>query len=82
MSTICSPLVADLFCFAMKVNSCCLLLTINNQTEYYRNVHITSSYLDDILNIDHYYFMQMARQIYSTDNNTNTVDTDAYILDK
>ena len=44
----------------------------------------TSSYLDDLLNIDNPYFAQMVSQIYSTElqlNNANPSDTEATFMD-
>ena len=44
----------------------------------------TSSYLDDLLNIDNPYFAQMVSQIYPTElqlNKANPSDTEATLMD-
>ena len=51
-----------------------LSLSDNNQTDIIEAFNSTSRYLDDLLNIDNPYFVQMVGQIYPTElqlNKTN-----------
>ena len=53
--TNCAPLVADLFLFCYK-RDFMLSLSDNNQTDIIEAFNSTSSYLDDLLDIDYPYF--------------------------
>ena len=55
MVTNCAPLVADLFLFCYK-RDLMLSLSDNNQTDIIEAFNSTSSYLDDLLDIDYPYF--------------------------
>ena len=58
-----------------------LSLSDNNQTDTIEAFNSTSSYLDDLLNIDNSFFEQMVGQIYPTElqlNKANSSDTRAY----
>ena len=55
MVTNCAPLVADLFLFCYK-RDFMLSLSDNNQTDIIEAFNSTSSYLDDLLDIDYPYF--------------------------
>ena len=63
MGTNCAPLVADLFLFCYErdfmdsLNHC-------NQVDVIEAFNSTSRYLDDLLNIDNFYFEGMVKQIY------------------
>ena len=48
-----------------------LSLSDNNQTDSIEAFNSTSSYLDDLLNIDNPYFEQMVGQIYPTELQLN-----------
>ena len=70
--TNCASLVSDVFLF------CLLSLSDNNQTDRIEDLHSTSRYLDDILNIGNPYFEQMVGQINPTElqlNKANSCDT-------
>ena len=61
-----------------------LSLSDNNQTDIIEALNSTSSYLDDLLNIDNPYFEQMVGQIYPTElklNKANSSYTVALFLD-
>ena len=62
----CAPLVSDLFLFCYERYSI-LSLSDKNQTDIIEALKSTSSYLDDLLNIDNPYFEQMVGQIYPTE---------------
>ena len=66
MGTNYAPLVADLFLFCYE-RDFMLSLSDNNQTDIIEAFNSTSSYLDDLLNIDNPYFEQMVGQIYTTE---------------
>ena len=75
----CAPLVADLFLFCYE-RDFMLSLSDNNQTNITETFDSTSSYLDDLLNIDNPYFEQIVGQIYPTDlqlNKPNYSDIEA-----
>ena len=55
MGTNCAPLVADLFLFCFE-RDFMLSLSDNNQAGAIITFNSTSSYLDDLLNIDYPYF--------------------------
>ena len=59
-------------------------LSDENQTDIIDAFNTTSSYLDDILNINTVYFDNMVSQIYPSElqlNKANTSDTEAEFLD-
>ena len=60
MGTNCAPLVANLILFVMRD---VLSFSDNNQADVVEAFNSTSSYLDDLLNID---IVQMVSQIYPT----------------
>ena len=56
----------------------------DNQADVIDAFNTTSRYLDDILNINHFYFDNMVSQIYPSElqlNKANTSDTEAAFLD-
>ena len=60
-----------------------LSLSDNNQIDSIEDFNSTSSYLDDLLNIDNPYFEQMVGQIYPTElqlNKANSSNTEAPFL--
>ena len=78
-----APLVADLLLFCYE-RDFMLSLSDNNQTDIIEAFNPTSRYLDDLLNIDNPYFIQMVGQIYPTElqlNKANSSDTKALFLD-
>ena len=81
MSTICAPLVAELFLFCYKrdfMNS----LSDDNQPDIAEAFNSTSRYIDDLLNIDNPYFEEMVNQFYPLQLNIATSsDTEAPYLD-
>ena len=57
-----------------------LFISDNNQADVVEAFHSTSRYLDDLLNIDNPYPVQMVSQIYPTElklNNAFSFDTEA-----
>ena len=83
MGTNCASLVADLFLFCYE-RDFMLSLSDKNQTDIIEAFNSTSRYLDDMLNIDNFYFEQMVGQIYPTElqlNKANSSDTEAPFLD-
>ena len=83
MGTNCAPLVADLLLFCYD-RDFMLFLSDNNQTDIIETFNSTSSYLDNLFNIDNPYFEQMIGQIYPTElqlNMANSSDTEAPFLD-
>ena len=59
-------------------------LNHNNQADVIEAFHSTSTYLDDLFNIDNPYFKAMVNQIYPPElqvNKANTTDTEAPFLD-
>ena len=66
MGTICAPLVANLFLLCYK-RDFMLSLSDNNQTDMIEAFNITSTYLDNLLNIDTPYFGQMVGEIFPTE---------------
>ena len=59
-------------------------LSTDNQTDVIKAFHLTSRYLDDLLNIDNPYFEGMVNQIYLPElqlNKANTSDTEVPFLD-
>ena len=74
MGTNCAPLVADLFLFCYERDFMTSLSDVK-QAEIIEAFKSTSSYLDDLLNIDNPYFEGMVNRI------NNTSDTEAPFLD-
>ena len=82
MGTNCAPLVADLFLFCYE-RDFMMFLSDDTQADDIDAFNTTSRYLDDILNINNVYFVNMASQIYPSDlqlNKANTFDTEAAFL--
>ena len=63
MGTNCAPLVADLFLFCYE-RDFMMSFSDDKQTDVIDAFNTTSSYLDDILNINNVYFDNMVSQIY------------------
>ena len=83
MGTNCAPLVADLFLFCYEKDFM-LSLSDDNQSEVIKAFHSTSQYLDDLLNIDNYFFDSMVNHIYSSElqlNKANVSENEASFLD-
>ena len=83
MGTHCGPLVADLFLFCYE-RDFMKNLSSDNQADVIKAFHLTSRYLDDLLNIDNPYFGGMVIQIYPFELQfikANTSDTEAPFLD-
>ena len=79
MGTYCAPLVTDWFLFCYE-RDFMMSLSDNNQADVIEAFNSTSSYLDNLLNIDSPYFEQMVGQIYPTElhfNKANSFDTEA-----
>ena len=82
MGTNCAPLVADLFLFCYERDFMTSLSHVK-QAEIIEAFNSTSSYLDNLLNIDNP-FEGMINRIYPPEvqlNKTNTSDTEAPFLD-
>ena len=61
-----------------------LSLSPDNQPEVIRDINGTSSFLDDILNVNNPYFHHIVRKIYPTEhvrNKTNSSDITSSFLD-
>ena len=69
MSTICVPLVADLFFFCYEKDFVLSLSDKFNKAGVIETFNSTLRYLDDLLNIDCLYFKQMV--IYPTELQLN-----------
>ena len=69
-----APLVADLFLFCYE-NGFMTFLSDDNQVDIIKAFNSTSSYLDDLLNIDNSDFEVMVHQIYSPDLQLNKANT-------
>ena len=83
MGTNCAPLIADLFLFCYERDFMTSLSDVK-QTEILEAFKSTSTYLDDLLNIDNPYFEGMVNRIYPPElqlNKANTSDTEAPFLD-
>ena len=83
MGTNCAPLVADLFLFCYERDFMTSLFDVK-QPEIIEAFKPTSTYLDDLLNIDNPYFEGMVNRIYPSElqlNKANTSDTEAPFLD-
>ena len=79
MGTNCAPLVSDLFLFCYERNFM-KSLPRENQADTIEAFNSTSRYLDDLLNIDNYYFELMVDCTYSTErqlNKANSSNTEA-----
>ena len=79
MSTICAPLVADLFLFCYE-RDFMMSLSDDKQADIIDALNTTSGYSDDILNINNVYFYNLVSQISHSElqlNEANTSDTDA-----
>ena len=81
MGTNCAPLVADLFLFCYERD---FVMSLSGDTlaDVIDTLYTTSSYLDDVLNINNDYFDNMVSQIYPSElrlNKANTSDTEAAI---
>ena len=63
MGTNCAPLVADMFLFCYGIDFM-LSLSDDNQSKVIEAFNSISSYLDDLLNIDNYFFNSMVNHIY------------------
>ena len=66
MYTNCAPLIADLFLFCYE-RDCMLSLSDDNQSEVIEAFNSTSRYLDDLLNINNYFFDSLVNHIYSSE---------------
>ena len=80
MGTNCAPLVADLFLFCYE-RGFMLSFSDNFQADVTEVFNSTSRYLDDLLNIDNLYYVQMVSQIYLTElqlNKANPSVTEAH----
>ena len=62
MGTICVPLVVDLFLFCFE-RDFMMSLSDDKQADAFDAFNTTSRYLDDILNINNFYFDNMVSQI-------------------
>ena len=83
MGTNCAPLIADLFLFCYE-RDFMNFLSDDKQADVIDEFKPTSRYLDDILNINNVYFVNMVSQIYPSEfqlNKANTSDTEAAFLD-
>ena len=79
MGTTCVPLVVDLFLFCYE-NDFIKSLTKEKRYDLIDAFSSTSSYLDEILNIDNIHFEHMMKRIYPTElhlNKANASDTEA-----
>ena len=83
MGTNSAPLVADLFLFCFE-RDFMKSLSPENQADIVEAFNSTSSYLNDLLNIDNIYFGYMVNRIYPAElqlNKANSSDTEAPFLD-
>ena len=83
MGTNCAPLVADLFWFCYERNFM-MSLSDNKQADVIDAVNATSSYLEDILNINNVYLDNMVSHIYPSElqlNKASTSYTEAAFID-
>ena len=83
MGIYCAPLVADLFLFCYE-RDFMMSLSDDKQADIIDAFNTTSRYLDDILNINNFYFDTMIMQIYPTElqlSKANASDTEAAFLD-
>ena len=78
MGTNCAPLVADLFLFCYE-RDFMMSLSDDKRADIIDAFNTTPRYLDDILNINNFYFDNMVRTIYPAElklNKANTSDTE------
>ena len=83
MGTNCVILVADLFLFCYE-RDFMLCLSEDNQSGVIEAFNSTSRYLDDLLNIDNYFFDSMVSRIYPSElqlSKANVSDAEASFLD-
>ena len=66
MGTNCAPLVADLFLFSYE-RDIMMSLSDEKQADAIDAFNNLSRYLDDILNIDNFYFDNMVNKIYPSE---------------
>ena len=74
MGTYCAPLVADLFLFCYE-RDFIMSLSDDKQANIIDAFYTTSTYLDDILNINNVYFYNLERQIYHMELSSNLIQT-------
>ena len=82
MGTNCAPLVADLVLFCYE-RDFMMSLSDDKHADIIDVYNTTSSYLDDILNINNVYFDNMVSQIYPSEiqlNKVNNSDTETAFL--
>ena len=82
MGTSCAPLIADLFLFCYERDFMATLY-YNKEAEIIQAFNSTSRYLEDLLNIDNYYFDGMVGRIYPPElqlNKANASDAEAPFL--
>ena len=83
MDTNCAPLADDMFLFCYE-RDFMMSFSADKQADVIDAYNTTSSYMDDILNINNVYFDNMVNQIYPSElqlNKANTSDTEAVFLD-
>ena len=83
MGTNCAPLVADLFLFCYE-RDFMLSLSEDNQSDVIEAFISNSRFLDDLLNIDNYFFDSMVNRIYPSElqlNEATLSETKASFLD-
>ena len=83
MGTNCAPLVANVFLFCYEIDFM-KSLSREDQSDIIETFNSTLRYLDDLLNIDNFYFDQMVNRIYPTElqlNKANSSDTEAPFMD-
>ena len=81
MGTNCAPLVADLFLFCYE-RDFMMSLSDDRQADVIDAFNTTSRYLDDILNINNFYFDNMVSQIYPSGLKLNKANaSDSAFLD-
>ena len=82
MGTNCAPLVADLFLFCYE-RDFMMSLSDDKQADIIDALNTTFRYLDDIININNFYFDTMVSQIYPSElqlNKAYTSETDSQKL--
>ena len=83
MGTNCAPLVADLFLICYEKDFM-MSLSYHKQADVIDVFNTTPRYLDDIFNINNFYFDNKVSQIYPSElklNKANTSDKEAAFLD-
>ena len=70
MGTNCAPFVVDLFLFCFE-RDFMLSLSEKDLADVIEAFMLISRYLDDLLNIDNLYFVQMVCQIYQAELELN-----------